>query len=137
MVFDIVMDLDVTAPLRNVDDIRNSIRVLEESGAENVASGMPARRSPYFNLAEMDERGRVHLSKKPEKPIVRRQDSPRCFDLNASVFAWTRKGLMENDVAIGLDTVLYEMPEERSIDIDGELDFQFVEFVMGRTARHE
>ena len=135
--FDTVMDLDATAPLRIIEDIRNSINLLEQSGAENIGSGMPSRRSPYFNLVEMDDLGRIHLSKKPEKPIVRRQDSPQCFDLNASVFAWTRRGLINNDVAIGLDTIFYEMPEERSIDIDNELDFLFVEFVMTRKTQND
>ena len=129
--FDVVVDLDATAPLRNLDDIRGVVRLLEESGAANVVSGMPARRSPYFNLVERDGRCRVRLSKPPATPVACRQDSPECFDLNASVFAWTRKALFsEDDAVIGDDTLLYVMPEERSIDIDSDTDFRFVEFLM-------
>ncbi len=129
--FDVIVDLDATAPLRNLDDIRGVVRLLEESGADNVVTGMKARRSPYFNLVERDGRGRVHLSKQPVNPIARRQDAPECFDLNASVFAWTRQALFSaDDSALGEDTLLYEMPEERSIDIDSETDFRFAEFLM-------
>ena len=129
--FDMIVDLDATAPLRSLDDIQGAIGLLEESGAANVVSGMPSRRSPYFNLVELDETGRVHLSKPPAAPIARRQDAPDCFDLNASVFAWTRAALFsDNDYALGEDTVLYVMPENRSIDIDTETDFRFVEFLM-------
>jgi N-acylneuraminate cytidylyltransferase/CMP-N,N'-diacetyllegionaminic acid synthase len=129
--FDAIVDLDATAPLRSIDDIRGVIGLLEESGAANVVSAMPARRSPYFNIVERDENGRVRLLKPSETPIARRQDAPECFDLNASVFAWTRKALFsENDSALGDDTVLYVMPEERSIDIDTETDFRFVEYLM-------
>ncbi|MAF96647.1 MAG: flagellar modification protein B [Rhodospirillaceae bacterium] len=129
--FDVIVDLDATAPLRNIDDIQGVIELLEESGAANVVSAMPARRSPYFNLVERDENSRVHLSKPPKTPIARRQDSPECFDLNASVFAWTRAALFSgNDYVLGGDTLLYVMPEERSIDIDTETDFKFVEFLM-------
>ena len=131
--FEVVVDLDATAPLRDVADIQGVVRLLEESGAANVVSGAPARRSPYFNLVERDARGRVHLSKPPARPIERRQDSPECFDLNASVFAWTRAALFSNnDSAIGDDTLLYVMPEERSIDLDTETDFRFAEFMMAR-----
>ena len=131
--FDVVVDLDATAPLRNIDDIRGVLELLEESGAENVVSGMPARRSPYFNLVERDDQGRVHLSKPPATPIARRQDAPECFDLNASIFAWRRDTLFsENDYALGEDTFLFVMPEERSIDIDTETDFHFVEFLMSK-----
>jgi len=135
--FDTIVDLDATAPLRNLEDIQGAIELLEQSGAGNVVSGMPARRSPYFNLVERDTDGRVQLSKRPAKPIARRQDAPECFDLNASVFAWTRAALFsDNDYVIGDNTLIFVMPEERSIDIDTETDFKFVTFLMtqGRTA---
>ena len=129
--FDTIVDLDATAPLRNADDIRGAVELLEGSDADNVVSAMPARRSPYFNLVERDETGRVHLSKPPATPIARRQDAPECFDLNASVFAWTRDTLFsDNDYALGDNTLLFVMPEDRSIDIDTETDFKFVEFLM-------
>jgi CMP-N,N'-diacetyllegionaminic acid synthase len=129
--FDVIVDLDATAPLRNLDDIRGVVELLESSGTANVVSGAPARRSPYFNLVERDGRGRVRLAKPPAKPIARRQDAPECFDLNASVFAWTREALFSGgDSALGDNTLIYVMPEERSIDIDSETDFRFAEFMM-------
>ena len=129
--FETIVDLDATAPLRSVEDIRGAIELLETSDADNVVTGMPARRSPYFNLVERDEAGRVHVSKTLDTPLARRQDSPACFDLNASVFVWTRNALYaDNNFALGNNTLLYEMPEERSIDIDSETDFRYVEFLM-------
>ena len=131
IMFDTIVDLDVTAPLRQVSDIHGAVHLLESSNADNVVSGMRARRSPYFNLVEEDKNGRVHLSKKPLGPIARRQDSPRCFDLNASIFCWKRESLISGqDTVIGKNTILFEMPEERSIDIDTELDFAFTEFIL-------
>lgn len=133
MQIDTIVDLDATAPLRSLDDIREAVAKLERSSADNLVTGMPARRSPYFNLVEEQPDGRVQLSKIPETPIARRQDAPRCFDLNASIFVWKRASLFsELDYAIGANTILFEMPEERSIDIDNELDFAFVEFMMNR-----
>ena len=130
---DIIVDLDATAPLRSIEDIKAAIEKLEVSDADNLVSGMIAHRSPYFNLVEEQQDGRVKLSKIPETPIARRQDAPRCFDLNASIFAWKRGALFSpNDYALGDNTILFEMPEERSIDIDTELDFAFVEFMMSR-----
>jgi CMP-N,N'-diacetyllegionaminic acid synthase len=129
--FDTIVDLDATAPLRSIEDIRGAIELLEASDANNVVTGMPARRSPYFNLVERDDTNRVHIAKTLDSPLARRQDSPACFDLNASVFVWTRDTLYsENNFALGDNTLLYEMPEERSIDIDSETDFRYVEFLM-------
>ena len=130
--FDIVVDLDVTSPLRSVDDIRNAVHLLESGDADNVVSGTRSRRSPYFNLVEADERGYVQLSKPLATPIVRRQDSPNCYDLNASIYVWRRKGLSQESSLFQPRTALFEMPEERSWDIDTDLDFMIVQELMKR-----
>jgi CMP-N,N'-diacetyllegionaminic acid synthase len=50
--------------------------------------------------------------------------------MNASIYIWKRDAIL-NENSLFLDsTGLYVMPEERSIDIDNELDFEFVEFLM-------
>ena len=128
--FDVVVDLDATSPLRIVLDIQEAVKLLENHQVSNVITGMPARRSPYFNLVELDNNGAVQLSKQLENPIVRRQDSPKCYDMNASIYAWKRDTLINKGSVLYEDTLLYVMPEERSIDIDTELDFKFVEFIM-------
>ena len=132
--FDTVVDLDATSPLRNQSDLKGSLELLENGDSvTNVITGTPARRSPYFNLIELDESGRVHLSGKRQgdmETIVRRQDAPTCFDMNASIYAWWRDSLLSARHVIQPKTRLYVMPEERSVDIDSELDFRWVEFLM-------
>lgn len=128
--FHIHVDLDATSPLRNVSDIHGAVNMLEnDNKITNVITGAPARRSPYFNLVELNTEGYVELSKKLSTSIVRRQDSPKCYDMNASIYIWRREVLLEEDKVILPKTALYEMPEERSIDIDSPLDFDFVEFL--------
>lgn len=128
--FDVIVDLDATSPLRTIDDIRAAIELLETSKVGNVITAMPARRSPYFNLIELNADDVAILSKPLASQIVRRQDAPRCFDMNASIYVWQRQVLFDSDTVFNCDTRLYVMPEERSIDIDSELDFRFVEFIM-------
>lgn len=128
--FHIHVDLDVTSPLRNIADIEGAVNMLEsDKEIANVITGAPARRSPYFNLVELNAEGYVELSKELSTSIVRRQDSPKCYDMNASIYVWRREVLLAEDKVILPKTALYEMPEERSIDIDSPLDFDFVEFL--------
>jgi len=129
---DTVVDLDATSPLRTAEDVRAAVRLLEESGVGNVITGAPARRSPYFNLVEVDAEGRVGLSKPPSRNVARRQDAPECFDMNASIYVWQRSVLADSDTLFLADTRLYVMPEERSQDIDTPLDFEIVEFLIRR-----
>jgi CMP-N,N'-diacetyllegionaminic acid synthase len=127
---DVFVDLDVTSPLRLASDIAGAVDLLHRSGARSVITGAPARRSPYFNLVEERTDGSVGLSKSADPPIVRRQDAPRCFDMNASIYAWRVAPFLENPAVFYPDTQLFEMPEERSVDIDSDLDFTLVELLL-------
>ena len=130
--FEVLVDLDATSPLRWADDIVGAVSLLEETGVSNVITGTPARRSPYFNLVELNPQGYVQLSKPLPDAIVRRQDSPRCFDMNASIYVWRREAFVAEPKIFYTDTRLFEMPEERSQDIDSELDFEIVRLLMAR-----
>lgn len=128
--FDIVVDLDATSPLRAISDLTESFSLfLNNKKATNLITGCTARRSPYFNLVEFNKDGFVDLSKKSIIPIFRRQDAPLCYDLNASIYIWHRNALFQNSIAISDRTLLYEMPEERSIDIDSPHDLKIVRFL--------
>ena len=135
--FNTLVDLDATSPLRIPEDITAAVSLLEEKAVSNVITGSPARRSPYFNLVEINALGIVELSKPPRSPIVRRQDSPKCYDMNASIYVWTYEALFRDPAIFQKDTLLYVMPEDRSIDIDSELDFMFVDFLMKKRGNHE
>jgi CMP-N,N'-diacetyllegionaminic acid synthase len=128
--FDFLVDLDATSPLRNAEDIISAFNQFIKKDNDNLITAMPARRSPYFNLIEMNNKGQVVLSKEVNPPIIRRQDSPKCFDMNASIYIFKRDVLLKANTVFLKKTGLYVMPEERSIDIDSEQDFKFVEFLM-------
>ena len=128
--FEVIIDLDATAPLRNPEDILGALELLKTTNSDNVITGTPAHRSPYFNLVETNEQGIVHLSKQPRAAVDRRQDSPECFDMNASIYVWRRHALFENETLFTKSTRLFVMPRDRSIDIDSQADFDMVEWLM-------
>jgi len=128
--FDYLVDLDATAPLRIVKDIVDSFQQFLDNDNDNLITAMPSRRSPYFNLVEQDKDGKVYLSKSLDNSIVRRQDAPKSYDMNASIYIWKRDIILSEKSLFLEKTGLYVMPEERSIDIDSELDYKFVEFLM-------
>ena len=73
---------------------------------------------------------KLKKTKKSKKNIYRRQDAPKTYDCNASIYIWNRKSLINFKSFITKKTTFYEMPQNRSIDIDTELDFRFVEFLL-------
>lgn len=127
--FDYLIDLDATSPLREESDIIEAFALLQEKSHCNLITAMPSRRSPYFNLVELLN-GKVTLSKEAGRSIVRRQDSPKTYDMNASIYIWDRKTILSEKTLFLDNTGLYVMPEQRSIDIDSELDYKIVELIM-------
>jgi len=128
--FDYIADLDCTAPFRLPSDIVAAFEQIEIAGVSTLISGTRSRKLPYFNIVELNEEGFVRISKSTNPPLVRRQDSPICFDMNASIHIWRRERLFSSDARFQDDTILFEMPFERSIDIDTEIEFTMNELLM-------
>jgi len=129
-----IIDLDATAPLRHIEDILAVIDMMGDPDVSNVITAMPARRSPYFNMVECGSDGVPKLSKTLSTQVVRRQDAPDCYDMNASIYGWQREMLFTSDTLFHEGTRLHVMPEERSIDIDTEIDFVLVSALMRQAA---
>jgi CMP-N-acetylneuraminic acid synthetase len=106
------------------------VEMLETAKANNIITAAPSRRSPYFTMVELDEHGVVRLCKPLDKAVVRRQDAPKTYDMNAAVYVWQHDSLFSSDKLFNDKTFLFVMPEERSLDIDTELDFELVEYLM-------
>ena len=128
--FDYIADLDCTAPFRLSSDIVNAFQQIESAGVSTLISGTPSRKLPYFNIVELSPEGFVRISKSTNPALVRRQDSPRTYDMNASIHIWRRDTLFGSDARFQDDTILFEMPFERSIDIDYEIEFVLNELLM-------
>ena len=128
--YDTHVDLDATAPTRLPADIQGAVALLEKTGVASVITGNASYRSPYFDLVEEQADGSVQVAKVPEREIVRRQDVPRCFDMNASIYVWRADALRRDPKVFYPDTRLYEMPAERSREVDSVFDFRLVELMM-------
>jgi N-acylneuraminate cytidylyltransferase/CMP-N,N'-diacetyllegionaminic acid synthase len=126
---DLVVDLDPTSPLRTVDEVRACWELVQTAGTDVVFTVAPADRSPYFNMVEIVD-GYARLSKALPVPVLRRQDAPAVYALNASVYAYRRAHLMDDGRVVAPRSRVVVMPTERSRDIDGPLDFAFLEFLV-------
>ena len=131
--FDVLVDLDVTSPLRLVEDITGAYEQFVREDADILITASPSRKNPYFNMVE-NVNGLIQIVKQFNKQIERRQDAPQVFDMNASIYIWKRKALLEYDTLFTDKTALFVMPEERSVDIDTELDWNIVEYIIGKSA---
>ena len=125
--FDFICDLDVTSPLRKTSDIKNAFKKFKKSNQDMLISGNKARKNPFFNMIQKVGKNSIKLAITPKKFFVRMQDAPLVYELNASIYFWKREACFKQKGPFCKKTFFYEMPYERSIDIDSLSDFKLVE----------
>lgn len=129
--YELIVDLDPTAPLRSANDIDGAVQLLlSDPKATHVYSVTPAAKNPYFNMVELDEEGYSRLCKQPSSLVSARQQAPQVYAMNASIYVFHRDFLMTTQSVHSGKARVYPMPPEKGIDIDREIDFLLVEFLL-------
>lgn len=125
--YDVVLDLDLTSPLRRIEDIEGCLnRLLEDPLADVAFSMTEARRLPYFSMVKEDEQG--YLKEVIESDFTTRQEAPACYDMNGSIYVYRREPLLRTkikDVFKG-NAVGWMMPDTAVLDIDSEEDYELM-----------
>lgn len=130
--------LQATSPLRRSGDIQAAVAKLETQDLDSVLSVTPAKNSPYFNMLERDAGGETYVLSKPmDGGVNRRQDAPQVFQLNGSIYVWSRDALVTQNKALCARTDVYVMSSLSSVDIDTEDDWAFAELAADLLEKHE
>lgn len=126
--YDIVVDLDLTSPIRTISNIYDIIETLDcDIHTELVFSMVNSRRSPYFNLVDQKDDG--FFNTVVQSNYVTRQEAPKCYDMNASIYAYRRAFLInENSKRVfdGKAKGICVM-DTAVLDIDNEEDLELME----------
>jgi CMP-N,N'-diacetyllegionaminic acid synthase len=127
--YDLVIDLDITSPLRKVEDIEAAMaKAMENSAVDVVFSVVHARRNPYFNMVE-NMSGEIR--KIINSSFVTRQQAPQVYDMNASIYCYRRDSLLnvlKNSPLEGIYDIIL-MKDTAVLDIDSEEDFELMEIL--------
>lgn len=120
--YDWVLLLQPTSPLRSADDIDRAAERCLLHDAPACVSVCMAQESPYWMFTmRADDQLEPLL---PNFQLTRRQDLPPIYSLNGAIYLARTEWLRQQKKFIAQGTVSYEMPVQRSIDIDSESDFQ-------------
>lgn len=129
--YDYVLDLDVTSPLRTLQDLIDAFKLIkEDETAVNLFSVNECARSPYFNMVEQKPNGYYNLVVQPQGVVLTRQSAPKCYDLNASFYFYKRRFFTEGyRSAITDKSLIYVMPHI-CFDMDHPIDFEFMSYLL-------
>lgn len=128
---DLIVDLDCTSPLRDVEDITAAIKQFEKSSVDAIFSICAARKNPYFNMVEY-RNDKLEICKKTKKRLVRRQDAPKVYEHVASIYVLDPDFIKTGTGLLSGKARGYEIDPLKSFDVDSPLDLEIVEFLMKR-----
>ena len=128
--YDYVLDLDISSPLRTLEDLNRAFHVFKKNNdCLNLFSVSKAHKNPYFNMVEVNENGFCNLCKNLGL-VNNRQEAPKVYELNASFYFYKR--IYFNSAfpkVITEKSLIYEQ-KNLSFDIDNQIDLDFLQFLM-------
>jgi CMP-N-acetylneuraminic acid synthetase len=123
-IYDYIVLLQPTSPLRNEKHIDEAIELLEVKHANAVVSVCEMEHSPLWSNTLPKDLSMDNFIKEEVKN-KRSQDLEKYYRLNGAIYICkTEKFLDENTLFLKENIYAYKMDRKRSIDIDEEIDFK-------------
>ena len=85
-------------------------------------------KSPYYNILEIKNNKLQKVCGDKQK-IVRRQDSPKCYDLTTVCYVFKPEYILKQKNWLKGKTSFIVIPKERSIDIDDKVDYKIAKIL--------
>lgn len=127
---DWVLILQPTSPLRNSRDIESIISLAKSADCDSVVSVWSVNKYHPMKMKTITDEGYITPYIVDAREPNRRQElSPSVFLRNGALYLVRKENVMSGDL-YGERILPYEMPPERSIDIDDEFDFMLAENLM-------
>ncbi|SDH24012.1 N-acylneuraminate cytidylyltransferase [Prevotella communis] len=126
--YDVILLLQPTSPFRKVEFLKEAVALYDDS-IDMVTSVKNAPCNPYYDGFEDNEEGLLTISK-GDGTIERRQDAPKVWQLNGSIYVINPKSLMQKGLAHFTRIRKYAMSELYSVDIDNAFDWKIAELII-------
>lgn len=115
--YDTILLLQPTSPLRTADDIHNAIEIYKNSNVKSLVS--VCKEESFSEYVAYHKKGNlaIPLSERHNKGI-RRQEVEEIYIRNGAVYITDVEYMMSTHLVIADTPAMYEMPKERSTNID-------------------
>ena len=131
---DIIILLQPTSPLRDSNDIDKAIKIfLNEENADSLVSVCEMNHNPLWSFKIDDNFLLPAFDGKFLKK--RRQELPKFFLPNGAIFIGKTKKLIEKNTFYTEKTMAFLMNNEKSLDIDTELDLKLIKCLMNNETK--
>ena len=125
--FDLVVLLQPTSPLRSAADVDAAIKLSADRGLPVVGVCRASKPPEWLYYLAGD---RMEPVLRNVRVPGRSQDARPAFAINGAVYVSSVESLHANQGFLGPTTLAYEMPPERSVDIDDEFDLRIARSIL-------
>jgi CMP-N,N'-diacetyllegionaminic acid synthase len=125
---EIVVLLQPTSPLRTSSDVDAALELFLHNECDSVISVVEANHPPHWNMVIKGQYLEPLFGEKFFR--MRRQELPQTYIPNGAIYISKPDYLKQNGNFFGERTLPYIMPEERSVDIDTEVDLILAEAII-------
>lgn len=119
--------LQPTSPLRSVEDIKNAYALYRKKADFAVVSVCEAEHSPLWCGHLPDDNEFVDFV--DQRNIKQRQVGEKFYRLNGAIYIVNIERFLNDKFLYRKGSYAYIMPQDRSMDIDTEIDFKITEFL--------
>lgn len=123
-----ILLLQPTSPFRKVLHIIEAYK-LYSNELDMLVSVKETAANPYYNCFEEDQNGYLVISKGDGK-LERRQDAPKAYEYNGSIYIINPQALKEKGLAGMKKIAKYEMDAFYSVDLDTMFDWKLAELMI-------
>ncbi|MFA5292234.1 MAG: acylneuraminate cytidylyltransferase family protein [Phycisphaerae bacterium] len=123
IVFDTVLILQPTAPLRTYEDMKNSVKLFSNHSCDTLISAYKEEKLSDLIMYHCRNNFGIALNKDHNKAI-RRQDQNNIYVRNGAIYIATAEFVRKMKKLISDLPLLYEMPKSRSVNIDSYEDLE-------------
>ena len=128
---DLLAFLQCTSPLTQAEDIDGTIQALLDARADSALAVIPFH---YFLWQDEPSGDAVGLNHSKAVRPLRQDREPQYLETGA-VYVMRVPGLLQEKHRFFGKTALYQMPAERRLEIDAQVDFTIAEALVGQQAR--
>ena len=111
------------------DELNIIVQKSIDDNSDIVLTATETTRSPWFNMVSIDKKGNTKLLIDSSESYSRRQDVPKAYSLTTVAYVSRPEFIINSDHIFDGRVKSVMIPEERSIDIDTELDFKIANFL--------
>ena len=129
------MLLQPTAPFRTTEDMLNCLNLSQTSNTDSVISVVQVFSYHPILMKKIENNRLTHFSIEEKEGTPRQLYEPPAYMRNGAIYITKRNNLIEQNSIWGNSITPYVMPQERSYNIDDEIDFITSEMMMKKSTK--